>query len=124
MSKIPLALLPGTLCSADLWSYQAEALSEIADVYIVDTSKHDTLITLAEHVHDIMPARFAVADLSYGGIVAFAVWRHRPAAKRHLDRHRCTFRQLFAPGRWLRLYAINIGESGSNNGLRRFRWFF
>ena len=83
MAKIPLALLPGTLCSADLWSYQAEALSEIADVYIADTSRHDTLITLAEHVHDIMPARFAVADLSYGGIVAFAVWRHRPAAISH-----------------------------------------
>ncbi|MEM7128077.1 MAG: alpha/beta hydrolase [Chloroflexota bacterium] len=84
MSRIPLALLPGTLCSAALWEAQAVALSGIADVRIIDTSQHGNLPALARHVHSVMPTRFAVAGLSYGGIVAFAVWRHKPQAISHL----------------------------------------
>ena len=84
MSRIPLALLPGTLCTAALWEAQVASLGDLADVTVIDTSQHDSLSRLAEHVHKVMPAHFAVAGLSYGGIVALAVWRHNPQAISHL----------------------------------------
>ncbi|MEM7345513.1 MAG: alpha/beta hydrolase [Chloroflexota bacterium] len=84
MTKIPLALLPGTLCSPILWEDQIAALHDIADVRVIDTSQHDTIGALAQHIHTVMPARFAVAGLSYGGIVAFEVWRQKPNAISHL----------------------------------------
>lgn len=84
MNRTPLALLPGTLCSAALWEEQIKALSDIADVRIIDTSQHDNLPALAQYIHEVMPERFAVAGLSFGGIVALAVWRHNPQAISHL----------------------------------------
>jgi len=84
MTRIPLALLPGTLCTATLWQAQVAALSNVADVRVIDTARHDDLTALAQHVHQLMPARFAVAGLSYGGIVAFAVWRQKPQAISHM----------------------------------------
>lgn len=38
MARIPLALLPGTLCTAALWAYQIEALADIADIRVVETA--------------------------------------------------------------------------------------
>ncbi len=84
MSRIPLVLLPGTLCSALLWEEQVTALSDIADIQVIDTSQHDNLGDLAHHIHTVMPDSFAVAGLSYGGIVAFEVWRHNPEVITHL----------------------------------------
>ena len=82
--RIPLALLPGTLCSAQLWASQVAALHDVAEITVIDTAQFDNLPDLARHVHSVMPARFAVAGLSFGGIVAFAVWHHNPRALSHV----------------------------------------
>ena len=84
MKRIPLALLPGTLCTGALWREQIESLCDIADIHVIDTAQHDNLRALARHVHSVMPIPFAVARLSYGGIVALSVWRHNPGAISHL----------------------------------------
>ncbi|MEO0562215.1 MAG: alpha/beta hydrolase [Chloroflexota bacterium] len=78
MTKIPLALLPGTLCDARLFAPQVEALADVATPTVVDVAQSDTLPATARDVLNAMPERFAIAGLSYGGIIAFEVWRQAP----------------------------------------------
>lgn len=84
MNKIPLALLPGTLCTSLLWERQVQALGDIADAQVIDIAQHDDLSALALHVIEVMPQPFAVAGLSYGGIIAFEIWRQNAAAVSHM----------------------------------------
>jgi pimeloyl-ACP methyl ester carboxylesterase len=84
MTRIPLALLPGTLCNALMWQPQVVALGDIADPHVIDTSLHDTLAGVVEYIYTQMPRPFALAGLSYGGIVAFEMWRRYPQAVSHL----------------------------------------
>ena len=84
MSRLPLALLPGTLCTGLLWQHQIDALADIAVPTVIDIGQHDDMRLLAQHILDVMPHPFAVAGLSYGGIVAFELWRQNPAAVSHM----------------------------------------
>lgn len=78
MSRIPLVFLPGLLCDAELWQQQADALSDIADPFIADFSRDDTISGMARRLLDSAPPRFALAALSMGGYVAFEVFRQAP----------------------------------------------
>jgi pimeloyl-ACP methyl ester carboxylesterase len=84
MARIPLALLPGTLCNHRMWKHQVEALVDVAEPIVIDTSLHDTLGSVADYVYAQVPKPFALAGLSYGGIVAFEVWRRYPDAVSHM----------------------------------------
>jgi pimeloyl-ACP methyl ester carboxylesterase len=84
MSQIPLVLLPGTLCTGLLWLHQIKALGDIAEPVVVDVAQHDDMGAVAQHIFEVMPAPFAVAGLSYGGIIAFELWRQNPAAISHM----------------------------------------
>ena len=112
MNRIPLALLPGTLCSEMLWEAQVTALGDIAEVRIIDTSQHDNLPALAQHVHRVMPPHFAVAGLSYGGIVALAVWRHNPQAISHLALMNTTPLPVTPEKRADQLSQVDIARTG------------
>lgn len=76
--KIPLVLLPGTLCDARLWQYQLRSLDDIADITVGDLSRHDTIKDLAEDVLSEAPKEFILAGLSLGGIVALEIMRIAP----------------------------------------------
>jgi pimeloyl-ACP methyl ester carboxylesterase len=78
MPRIPLALVPGTLCDARLFAPQMAALADVAVPHPIDTTPHDTLAGVAHDILNALPDRFALAGLSYGGIVAFEVWRQAP----------------------------------------------
>ena len=78
MSKIPLLLLPGTLCDATLFEHQVKHLSDVADPRVVDVHLQDNLPDVADYVLSQVEGEFAVAGLSYGGIVAFELWRQAP----------------------------------------------
>jgi pimeloyl-ACP methyl ester carboxylesterase len=78
MPRVPLLLLPGLLCDARLWRDQIEALSDIAVPTVADLSQDDTIERMAERAVAPMPERFAVAGLSMGGYVAFAILRLVP----------------------------------------------
>ncbi|MEM7029856.1 MAG: alpha/beta hydrolase [Chloroflexota bacterium] len=112
MTRIPLALLPGTLCTAVLWDNQIEALADIADIHVIETSHHDNLDALAEHIHTVMPDQFAVAGLSYGGIVAFAVWRHNPRVISHLGLMNTTSAPVTAEKRVAQMKQADLAVSG------------
>ena len=78
MSQIPLVLLPGLLCDAELWRHQIDHLQIITEPIGADLTKHDSMEWMAASVLDAAPEKFALAGLSMGGYVAQAVLRLAP----------------------------------------------
>lgn len=79
MEKSPLVLVPGLLCDAQLWRHQVENLSDIADIWIADHTRSDTMAGVARDVLADAPfADFALAGLSMGGFVALEIMRQAP----------------------------------------------
>jgi pimeloyl-ACP methyl ester carboxylesterase len=75
----PILLLPGLLCDARLWRDQIASLGDIAAPVVADLTRDDRLEAMAERALATMPQHFAVAALSMGGYVAFALLRIAPA---------------------------------------------
>ncbi|MGR8920861.1 MAG: alpha/beta fold hydrolase [Gammaproteobacteria bacterium] len=73
-----LVLIPGLLCSPALWAHQTTHLAPHARVTVADVSTSDTLDGMARAVLESAPARFALAGLSMGGMVANAIMRIAP----------------------------------------------
>lgn len=71
-SATPLVLLPGLNCSAALWA------SLDVGAAITPILTEPTLDGQVERLLDELPARFALAGLSLGGIVAMALVRRAP----------------------------------------------
>lgn len=78
MSKLPLLLLPGTLCDATLFEHQVKHLTDVCEPQVVDVHLQDNLPDVARYVLSQVSGQFAVVGLSYGGIVAFELWRQAP----------------------------------------------
>ncbi|WP_298830151.1 alpha/beta hydrolase [uncultured Planococcus sp.] len=78
MSKDNLVLLPGTLCDARQWEHQIDHLSAIADITIGDVTSGDTLKEMANTVLAKAPAKFSLAGLSLGGMVALEIIKQAP----------------------------------------------
>jgi pimeloyl-ACP methyl ester carboxylesterase len=79
MKKIPLVLVPGLLCDAQLWQNQVEDLADIADIWIADHTRSDTMAGVARDVLADAPfASFALAGLSMGGYIALEIMRQAP----------------------------------------------
>ena len=79
MKKMPLVMVPGLLCDAQLWHAQVEALADIAEVWIADHTRSDTMAGVARDVLADAPfPKFALAGLSMGGYIAFELMRQAP----------------------------------------------
>ena len=76
--KDPLVLLPGMMCDARLFGPQIERFSHERAIMVAPLGDHDTVQALAQDVLSAAPARFALAGLSMGGIVAMEVFRQAP----------------------------------------------
>jgi len=77
-NHIPLILVPGLLCDAALWQNQINALKNMADCIVPDTTRHDNIAAIAGAVLAKAPPRFALAGLSMGGYVALEIMRQAP----------------------------------------------
>ena len=75
---IPLLLLPGLLCDTRLWQGPIDALSDIAAPVVADLTLDDRFEAMADRAVAAMPPSFAMAGLSMGGYVAFAILRRQP----------------------------------------------
>jgi pimeloyl-ACP methyl ester carboxylesterase len=79
MTKTPLLLVPGLLCSPRLYARQVDALADLAEIVVPDwrrapLSIFDSWEKTARWVLDQMPAeRFALAGLSLGGMIAVEI---------------------------------------------------
>lgn len=79
MSPVPLVLVPGLLCDAALWAPQIAALHEVAQCWVADVTRDDTMEAMAQRVLDEVPfERFALAGLSMGGMISLAMVRAAP----------------------------------------------
>ncbi|MFE7084185.1 alpha/beta fold hydrolase [Priestia megaterium] len=77
MKKIPLILLPGTLCDNTMWEFQLNKLKRIADCKIISLQQ-DSIEKMAKDVLEQAPDRFALAGFSMGGNVAIEVVKQAP----------------------------------------------
>jgi pimeloyl-ACP methyl ester carboxylesterase len=73
--KPALVLIPGLICTAELWAHQIAALREVVTITVVDHRRAQGLEQLAAQILDDQPGRFALAGHSMGGYVAFEVMR-------------------------------------------------
>jgi pimeloyl-ACP methyl ester carboxylesterase len=84
MTKTPLLLVPGLLCSPRLFASQLGALGDIADIVVPDwrrapLSAFDSWEDTARWVIDQMPSdEFALAGLSLGGMIAVEIMQIAP----------------------------------------------
>lgn len=81
---IPLVLLPGMMCTAQLFSHQIAYFSKERVVHFSPLVGHDDVARLAEQVLAHAPSEFALCGLSMGGIVAMEVVRQAPDRVRGL----------------------------------------
>ena len=77
-APLPLVLVPGLGCSARLYSPQIEALWRFGPVTVADHTRDETMEAIAKRVLANAPPRFALAGLSMGGFISFAILRLAP----------------------------------------------
>jgi pimeloyl-ACP methyl ester carboxylesterase len=72
---LPLVLVPGLLCSARLYAPQIAALWPFGPITVADHRHDDDVAAIAARILADAPSRFALAGLSMGGYIAFAMFR-------------------------------------------------
>jgi len=75
---LPLVLVPGLLCSARLYTPQIAALWPFGPVTVADHRRDAEVAAIAARILADAPPRFALAGLSLGGYIAFAMLRQAP----------------------------------------------
>jgi len=78
MQSLPLLLLPGLTCTARLYTPQIAALWPFGPVMVADHRRDADMAAIAKRILDNAPPRFALAGLSMGGYIAFAMLRQAP----------------------------------------------
>jgi pimeloyl-ACP methyl ester carboxylesterase len=76
--SLPLVLVPGLLCSARLYAPQVTALWPHGPVVVADHRRDADMAAIAARILENAPPRFALAGLSMGGYIAFAMLRLAP----------------------------------------------
>jgi pimeloyl-ACP methyl ester carboxylesterase len=85
MNRMPVVLCPGLLCDPALWKPQLDALADIAEFWIPDLTRQETMREMGEAVlRDAPWKEFALAGLSMGGYVALEAVRQAPQRIRKL----------------------------------------
>ncbi|MEP1201031.1 MULTISPECIES: alpha/beta fold hydrolase [unclassified Tateyamaria] len=74
----PLVLLPGMMCDARLFGPQIAELSPEYSIMVSPVTRGERIEEIASGLLDELPARFALAGLSMGGIVAMELLRRAP----------------------------------------------
>lgn len=73
-----LVMIPGLLCTAELFAAQIADLSPLAGIDVADHTGADSMPALARGILARAPAKFALAGLSMGGYIAFEILRQAP----------------------------------------------
>lgn len=74
----PVVLVPGLLCTAEVFTAQAVALWPAGPVTIASTASGETVADLAAATLRDAPPRFALAGISFGGYVSLEIIRQAP----------------------------------------------
>ncbi len=115
--RSPLVLVPGLLCTAELWAPQIAALGDMAAITVADHTSHDSMAAIAEALLAAAPSRFALAGLSMGGYIAFEVLRRAPERVERLALLDTWARPDTAELRQRRLDFIELTKQGRFRGV-------
>ncbi len=74
----PLVLLPGMMCDARLFGPQIAELSSEMPVMTAPVTQGERVEEIASALLPLLPQKFALAGLSFGGIVAMEILRRAP----------------------------------------------
>jgi pimeloyl-ACP methyl ester carboxylesterase len=74
----PIVLVPGLLCTAEVFTPQIAALWPYGPVTVASTLTGDTLAEIAARILADSPPRFALAGVSMGGYICFEIMRQAP----------------------------------------------
>lgn len=74
----PIVLIPGLVCTAELFAPQVAALWPRGPVTIASTLAADSIQGLAADILANAPPRFALSGLSMGGYIALEIMRQAP----------------------------------------------
>ena len=110
---MPLVLLPGMMCDAQLFTPQIATFSGARAVQVAPITGAENISDLAAEVLTHAPPRFALAGLSMGGIVAMEVFRQAPERIDRiafLDTNPEAEDQTVAAGREQQIARVQAGE--------------
>ncbi len=65
----PIVLVPGLLCTAEMFHPQISALSPFGPVTVASTLESDTISEMATRILASAPLRFALTGISMGGYI-------------------------------------------------------
>ena len=82
--KTQLVLLCGLLCDQRIWQPITELLDDTAESHIFSFAGFDSIESMASHVLENIPGKFALAGHSMGGRVALEVYKQAPHRVTHL----------------------------------------
>ena len=105
-------LVPGLLCDPALWAHQTRCLSPLVECLVPDVTRQDSIEGLAQAVLAQAPARFALAGLSLGGIIAHAIMAIAPARVTQLALVATTARPDTAEQTARRQHLIGLAQQG------------
>ncbi|WP_025899107.1 alpha/beta fold hydrolase [Sneathiella glossodoripedis] len=77
-NKTPLILVPGLLCTKDLWRDQIQALGDMAEITVARHDQHETVEEIATSILEQAPDEFSLAGLSMGGYIALEIVLRAP----------------------------------------------
>ncbi len=74
----PILLVPGLLCTAEVFHPQISALWPYGPVTVASTHEGDTIPEMAARILAASPLRFALAGISMGGYICLEIMRLAP----------------------------------------------
>jgi len=74
----PILLVPGLLCTAEIFAPQMAALWPYGPVTVASTLEGGTLPEIAANILSHAPPRFVLAGISMGGYICFEILRQAP----------------------------------------------
>lgn len=119
---LPILLLPGLLCSPRLYAAQLPVLWTHGPVMVADHRRDDTLDAIAARVLAHAPPRFALAGLSMGGYIAYAILRAAPERVAKLALLDTAARADLPEQSERRMAQIELAESGRFGELLDLLW--
>ncbi|MCX5515694.1 alpha/beta hydrolase [Kaistia algarum] len=75
---VPIVLVPGLLCSAEVFTPQVAALWPHGPVTVASTMAGETMAEIAASILATAPPRFALAGISMGGYICLEIMRQAP----------------------------------------------